>query len=82
MAGVHQHPFHEVWNAARLKERLGSLHPSAAYNALAALSQVTMVMPTSLSRHDCDASCLWSVQVQQRNQQVLLAYSPVQGHTC
>lgn len=40
MAKVHEHPFHEVWNAARMQEELGTLHPSAAYNALAALSQV------------------------------------------
>ena len=41
LAEVHEHPFYEVWNTARLKRRFGSLHPAAAYNALAALSQVT-----------------------------------------
>lgn len=45
LAGVHLHPFHEVWNAARLKKRLGTLHSAAAYNALATLSQVTESVP-------------------------------------
>lgn len=68
LAEVHKHLFHEVWNAARLEQRLGTLHPSAAYNAMAALSQVTQIVlwtcPLTRFWRDCDASCLRSLQGQ------------------
>lgn len=42
LARVHEHPFADVWGAARQKQTTGNVHPDAAYNALAVMSQVTV----------------------------------------
>ncbi|KAL3155542.1 hypothetical protein ABBQ38_011094 [Trebouxia sp. C0009 RCD-2024] len=39
LAGVHEHPFADVWEAARQRQTVGDVHPDAAYNALAVMSQ-------------------------------------------
>lgn len=44
LAGVHEHPFADVWEAARQRQTVGDVHPDAAYNALAVMSQVTVGM--------------------------------------
>ena len=42
LASVHEHPFADVWAAARRKQPIGDVHPDAAYNALYVMSQVTL----------------------------------------
>lgn len=47
LASVHKHPFADVWEAARQKQAVGDIHPDAAYNTLAVMSQVTMLRGSS-----------------------------------
>lgn len=47
LASIHKHPFADVWEAARQKQATGVVHPDAAYNTLAVMSQVTALRGSS-----------------------------------